>query len=373
MKKVLIIGSSPVKIDPRVHRQVLGLIETCEIHILGPDPFPDSRVKFHDINVNVPDDRSLFAKLKRLPSYLFNRFEYSYFRNPSYSFSVKKLKQIDFDLIINNEIYTLPLAVKIKGSKTKLHYDAHEYYYSYHGDQEKDERKNNYIKSLIEKYTPAYHTMSTVCEGIANLYSKKLNRNIDVLENLPVSHQLTPHSTGLPIKIVHHGACLRDRMLENMFETMHFLPKEKYEFHIYLTKTQPEYLQELKSKYTSANIFFHEPVPMTELVNEIKQYDIGICIVPFTNENYLFGLPNKFFEYIQARLMIVVNSGEEMPKYVRKHDLGLIVNSMDPEEIASAIAKIDLKEIDRYKLNSDKVAPEYSSDKIYRYYTNLLR
>ncbi|HLP10793.1 MAG TPA: glycosyltransferase [Flavobacteriales bacterium] len=372
MKKVLIIGQSEIKIDPRVHRQVIGLLNHCEVHILGPDPFPDARVYFHDINVKVEDDRSILAKIKRLGPYLFDNFKYKYFRNPSYSHNVEKLKKIDFDLIINNEVFTLPLAEAIRGKKSKVHWDAHEYYYSYYADQLQHENKNKYINFLLNRYVPKLDSFSTVCDGIADLYKNKFNRPVATLENLPVKTDINPSKINGRIKLVHHGAGLRDRKLENMFELMKFLSPDKFEFHIYLTNNQPEYMKELKSTYDFEHVFFHDPVPMTEIVNEINQYDIGICIVPHTNENYRFGLPNKFFEFIQARLMIIVNEGEEMPKIVRKHNLGLVVNSQDPKEIAEIVSQLTPETIDRFKKASHDQAAFFSATKIYSYYKTMI-
>jgi len=58
------------------------------------------------------------------------------------------------------------------------------------------------------------------------------------------------------------------------------------------------------SKYSRMN--FMAPVKMQELVNQSNQYDVGVFSLPPTNFSYMNALPNKIFEYIQARSALAI-------------------------------------------------------------------
>lgn len=374
MKKILIISHSQIAIDPRVYKQVMAFIADCEVHVLGPDPFPDKRVHFHDINIQVADRSTIIHKLQRLPGYIFNRFAYSYFRNPGVNYNLQTLRALQFDLVINNEVFTLPFALALKTRRTHIHFDAHEYYFSYFEEAGADKAKKAYLDMILEKYVPGVDSFSTVCNGIAQLYRQKYKMPVAVAENLPLRQQVDPAATGEIIQLVHHGSCLRDRRLELMIDIMRFLPSGKYAFHLYLTKNQPAYLQELmQSAKDLPHVYFHDPVDMTAIVSEISRYDIGLFVLPHTTENYRFALPNKFFEFIQARLMVVVSAGEEMPAIVHAHNLGQVLQSMEPAEMAKQIAAVSHEEIMQHKANAHKAAPYFSAQRVMDYYRDLLK
>ena len=57
---------------------------------------------------------------------------------------------------------------------------------------------------------------------------------------------------------------------------------------------------------------------MHEIVDTIAEYDIGLFILSPINFNYYHALPNKLFEFIQARLAIAVSPSPEMARIVHR-------------------------------------------------------
>ena len=100
----------------------------------------------------------------------------------------------------------------------------------------------------------------------------------------------------------------------------------------------------------------------------MNNYDIGFFSLTPKLENYRYALPNKLFEFIQARLAIAIWPSVEMKKIVDKYDLGLVSKDYDVEELANMLNALTVSDIDNFKLNSHKAAEylneSHSKDKI---------
>ena len=77
---------------------------------------------------------------------------------------------------------------------------------------------------------------------------------------------------------------------------------------------------------------------------------------------YKYALPNKFFEFVQARLAIAVGDSSEMRDYVKKFQLGVSAKSNNPKDMADVIQKMSNNDIMLYKQNSHKFAEELSAN-----------
>ncbi|MBP3742138.1 MAG: hypothetical protein J6J00_04050, partial [Treponema sp.] len=101
---------------------------------------------------------------------------------------------------------------------------------------------------------------------------------------------------------------------------------------------------------------------VNEISRFINKFDIGIYILDNKDINHKYALPNKFFEFVQARLAIVVGDSSEMRNYINKYNLGVSANSNNPEELANEILKLSKQDIMRFKINSDKHAEVLSAN-----------
>ena len=64
------------------------------------------------------------------------------------------------------------------------------------------------------------------------------------------------------------------------------------------------------------------PVKSDDVVYTINQYDIGVFLIPPVNFNYANTLPNKLFDFIQARLGIAIGPTPEMASIVDRYGNG---------------------------------------------------
>ena len=90
---------------------------------------------------------------------------------------------------------------------------------------------------------------------------------------------------------------------------------------------------------------------MQRIPEETRDYEIGLFLLEPTNFNYRHALPNKFFEFVQARLVVAIGPSPEMSKLVRTFDCGIIADDFTPVALARALSIQTPDTINRFKHN----------------------
>jgi glycosyltransferase involved in cell wall biosynthesis len=373
-KKVLILCYNYLVSDPRVQRQIEALLPDFDIEVCAMGDTGIKGIPFHLIYKQPPF--SLIRKLKRLFWFIFRMYEKFYWDDYKKKL-VTELSPKKYDVVIANDIQTLPLALGIAGNQSKVYFDSHDY----HPREFEDDftwrvmHKPN-IGFLCRKYIPQAAAFSTSSQSIADAYYKYLNILPHVITNATRFHELEPPVTkGDEIKLIHHGAAIKGRKIEVMIETMKHLDK-KYSLHLMLTGKGSAYYNQLKEAAAGySNIFFLDPVPFKDIISTINKYDIGFYCLASSNFNNRNLLPNKIFEFVQARLCIVVSPTYEMEKLVNDYKLGVVSSGYTAENMANAIKTLTPEKIMQYKQNSNLAAKTLTSEpnlkKIHSIVSNL--
>jgi hypothetical protein len=303
--------------------------------------------------------RIFFALFTFLKSYdLIEKFIIKY----KVKFERDKIYKIKFDLIITNDVESLPIAFRIPG-KNRILLDAHEY--SPEQFQDKFVWRmfyKGYNIHLCKKYLNKVDKMTTICQAIANEYSKIFNVSPEVITNAVKYYELSPTPVkNNKIKIIHHGAAIPSRKIELMIEMMKYTDK-RFTLDLMLIPTDKKYFTKL-SDLVRKNVSIKEPVPMDKIAKVTNDYDIGLFLLPPIGFNYKYALPNKLFEFIQARLAIAIGPSPEMSDYVKKYDLGIVSDDFEPKSLAKEINKLTKEKIEYFKNQSNKHAYELSQEK----------
>lgn len=279
--------------------------------------------------------------------------------------SLKDLSLVNptFDLILASDAETWPLAIKLKKShpNAKVIFDAHEQY-----AKEFSEMlvwkwfHKRFVNFVCENYIPKADKFITVCDGIAQDYAKDYGVQAHLILNTPdFESELKPSPVKKKIQIIHHGIANRSRKIEKMIRLMDHLD-ERFELKLMLVPTDPTYFKELvemKGKRTD----FLDPVPTQEISAFINRFDIGLFILEPVNFNYANALPNKFFEFIQARLAIAIGPSPEMKKIVVAERNGIVTQSFEEEEMGRSLNALSMEQIQEMKEISHRVAWKYSN------------
>lgn len=337
-------------------RQVRLLEHLHEVTVVGYGQPPEADIEF--VPVSKPPAgwllKGYWAGLL-----LLRAFDRYYRGLPQVVQARSRLSDRRFDLVIANDISALPLALEVARGQPVL-MDAHEY-----SPREFDDRLvwrvlfANYYDHLCRSCLPRASSMTTVCEGIAAEYRNRYGVSSRVVYNAPALADLTPTAVdGTRIRLIHHGAAIASRHLELMIQMMDHLD-ERFSLDLMLMPSDPAYLNRLKTLAASRpRVRFMEPVPMEQICMAINDHDIGVFLLPPVNFNYAHALPNKFFEFIQARLAVAIGPSPEMARLVQQHGCGVVADSFEPLALAEAIRALDAQTVTSFKQASDRAARE---------------
>ena len=375
MKSILIISFSNLKHDARVSRQIAFLKSSYRLTVAcfdaeESDEYTLIRLK----RVYLTLTKKLFSGLFLLTGFYKKAYQLLY----PYS-SLPDFSNTHFDLIIANDVESLPLSFNIKG-KAKILFDAHEYA-PRHFEEKLEWRIffQGFNTHLCKQFIPKVDEMITINQGLAREYEKNYLVKPKIVTNANYFTNLEPSPVSKnKIRLVHHGAANPSRRLELMVELMDYLDDRFTLDMVLLTppsanKKTRGYLDYLKSLIKGkSQIKILPPVRSDEVVNFIHPYDIGICFVPHINFNYSHGLPNKLYDYIQARLAIAIGPTEEMTNLVRTYDTGVVSDDFDPKNLASYLNSLTIEKVEYYKQQSHKAAKELSAEKNKEIFLSLI-
>lgn len=211
--------------------------------------------------------------------------------------------------------------------------------------------------------------MITVGKGLALEYQAHYPVNPIVVTNANYYANLEPTPVSESIRLVHHGAANPSRQLEIMIEMMNYLDNRFTLDLMLLTpaianrKTR-SYLTKLKQLIKNhSRIRIIPPVKSAEVVNFIHQYDMGIFLLPPINFNYANTLPNKLFDFIQARLAIAIGPTPEMANLVNTYHLGVVSEDFTARSLAKKINSLSREDIQHFKAQSSDAALMLSAEK----------
>lgn len=354
---MLILSYSPIARDARLLKQVTRFTQAYDVTTCGYGPAPDGVVE----HIQIPDDQrynDLDGKLITL-----KRYRQAYWRLSAVTWSRAALKGRRFDVAIANDVEAIPVAVKLKPRHGVLA-DLHEYSPRLHDDNPAwFERITPWFEWVVRRYVTRADAWSTVSRGIVEEYEKNFGFHAELVTNAAPYHDYRPGPVGEPIRIVHSGACLRNRNLHVMAEAVEAAANE-VTLDFYLTANDPPYLQELKDfAASSRRVTVHDPVPYAQLADTINAYDMGIHVLPPINFNNKLALPNKLFDYVQSRLGVLIGPSLEMQYYVDTYGIGEVADDFTVEATQAAIERLTPESVARFKANADACAAELAGER----------
>ena len=353
MKKVSLSVINDLVTDNRVHKVAVSLQKMGFSPVLIGRLLPESQ----------PVEREYQTHRMKL---LFRKGAMFYFEyNLRLFFYLLKCK---VDVFVSNDLDTLPanyLASRIK--RKALVYDSHEYF-----TEVPELIGRPVVKAIwtwLEKFlVPKVSAAYTVCDSIAEVYCDLYKVDFKVVRNLPVcsaaekiTHPMTSsHRMSNSSKIIlYQGALNMGRGIEAAIRSMQYL--EEAELWLVgdgdLTAQLKELVVEMKLE---SKVKFLGRLPLHQLHEVTRQADLGISLEEDLGLNYRFALPNKLFDYIQARVPVLVSNLPEMRHIVEHYQIGAIAETHQRKELAGLIkvALFDQEKRQTWKLNLPLAAAE---------------
>jgi glycosyltransferase involved in cell wall biosynthesis len=371
MARILVISFSDHGRDPRVDRQIRALSPHHQLVTAGFGPGLVERECFVDLTMasSTPAARSnQTAGLQRIVS---RRFEAAYWGNRLVRSSLSRLDEVRPDAVVANDIQTLPLALRVAHGAPVL-FDAHEYYPD-HFAQVRWWRliMAPYLSYLCRTYMPLAGAATTVSPGLATLYADQVGVQPAVIINAPPRADLKPTPVGRPVRLLHHGLADRRRRLDRMIEAVRLLD-DRFVLHLMLMGSEKEIGRLRAVAGADSRIRFLSPVPMPEIPRVANDHDVGVFLLEPRTPNQRHVLPNKLFEYIQARLGVAIGPSPDMAAVVRDWDCGVVADDFSPAALAASLGALDSGEIARLKRRSDAAADELCAERAERRLVDLV-
>lgn len=312
-------------------------------------------------------------------TFLFSHFEYTLgkiFRiltfNRTYLgkyFSTQKkinklLERVKPDLVIVHEPAYLPYFFS-GGKKHKIIFNAHEYHpLEVEGDAKWTRTWGKIYEAIYRKYLPKLDILINVNQEIADQCEREFGVKSLVIPNASkyFKNLNKIREFSFPLRFIHHGVPNPDRKLEVMIEAFRVLG-ESYELDLMLVNNGSEYFRTLEKMVDNIpNVRLIPSVSFAEIVPFISKYDLGVYSLAPVSFNNQMALPNKFFEFVQARLPMVIGPSPVMTKYVEKYQLGKICRDFGSESLAEAIRSITFEDLMTFRSNLDIAAMDLSME-----------
>lgn len=355
-RKLLIISFSNISADARVLKQVALFSAQYDLYTCGYGPKAAGAVEHFEI----PESEQSW-QYSRL-ALIFRQYRRAYWTNPAVSAAKALLVGSTFEGIFANEVDAVGLALSLNPSNG-VHADLHEY-----APRQKEESPRwrwfvaPFIRWMCRRFITKAVSVTTVGEGIAQEYQREFGFTAAVVTNAAPYSSLAPTDVEYPLKLVHSGACLRGRGIVEILAAVERTTTD-VQLDLYLTPNDPGYLKEIADlTVLSSRSRLNAPVPYIELAGTLNSSDVGVHVLPPINFNNAWALPNKFFDYVQARLGIVIGPSPEMARILEERKLGAVAESFTVESLVSVLDNLSKESVTEWKSAAHEVSRELSSE-----------
>jgi glycosyltransferase involved in cell wall biosynthesis len=270
-----------------------------------------------------------------------------------------------FDFIFANDLDTLPAAYLASRIKRKpIIYDSHELFTEVPELVSRPLVQNCWIR--LERWMlPRVGELITVNASIARIFEQKYKVRAHVVRNVPMRiENLEPHPksflglTDAQTMLIIQGSGLNvQRGIEEAVLAMALIPNAVL-FLVGDGDVIPSIKAMVKQMQLQERVRLVGRVPYHELLKYTAAADLGLALDKPLSLNYALALPNKVFDYIQAGTPILASSLIEIETLVNKHNCGVIISEVTPQQIAENINALiaDPERMAVYQSNCQKAA-----------------
>lgn len=359
--RILCISLSPIHRDARVLRQLAVLAEHGEVTTVGYGPTPahaTSHVQVPDSALTLPQTPVGVVKLA------LHRLRSAELDAPAVKYALGALAGQSFDLVVANDARALAFAFEVAGG-APVWGDMHEWA---PGQRDQYFVWRHMVAPLMDHmcrtYLPRCAAVTTVAQSLVEEYARVYGITPELVRNARPFEALTPQPVPEDgtLRLVHSGGAEPNRNLTMLVDAALALPHLTLDLYLVPAGDGGRYLRTLQERAGgSERVTIHDPVPPSELPRTLNAYDVGVFSLPPDNFNMENCLPNKLFDFLQARLAFAVSPSPEMARFVREHGLGVVSADYSGESFVEALRTLTPESVTAYKAASDRHAHELSS------------
>lgn len=359
--RILSISFSPLHADARVLRQLEVLRTHGDLTTVGYGDAPDGVSRHIRVPDNAPSLPQTPLGVLKLALRLHASVE---LESPGEKAVLREtVASGPYDLVVANDARALPLAFAAAGS-APVWADMHEW-----APEEQSTSLSwrvlvgPYMEHLCRRYLPHAAIATSVSPGLTRLYAERYGVETELVRNAADLQQLTPTEVDdNRIRLVHSGTADRERNLPELIEAVQKLG-ERFSLDLYLLEVPGGHLAELHKLAANAErVTIHDPVPPDTLPRVLNQYDLGVFLYPIKTLSHRYHLPNKFFDFVQARLGLIFSPAPEIEALMSQHGMGTITSGTTANALVETLRGITAADVSRFKQAADRAAAELSGE-----------
>ncbi len=357
-KKIINILFNDFTNDNRVLKESLSLIKGgYEVELVATrfDKTLSKKEKIEGIKVSRFD----IGSVKILPVNLF-------------IFWCKFIKNYSKEKIFHcNDLYALPPAYfikKILNRDVKIIYDCHEH----------ETEAGIYIgKPILKLFAKVFEKIMiksvdkviTVSESIADNYVKMYGiEKPSLVLNCPKYQEYKKYNlfrkkfniSEDKVIFLYQGEYLPGRGVDILIDIFKKL-ENKDNKRVLVLLVYGKNLESLKDKIKSSkNIYWHDKVGLEKYMEYVSSADWGIFLLENTCKSYNYALANKLFDFLMARIPVVVSDLKEMGSFVQQNRIGYVINIKDKAYIQEVLSKIRTNDSKKFFSRLDFVSKKYN-------------
>ncbi|MGH3756199.1 glycosyltransferase [Actinophytocola sp.] len=360
-KRVLCVSFSDINRDSRVLRQVEVLAELGEVTTVAYGDRPPGATEHLRIDETLPSLPQTPAGVALLA---LRRYDAVELTAPAIRDVLRLVGDRRYDLVVANEARSMAVAHRIAAGAPVLA-DLHEW-----APEERAHVRSwrllvkPFMTYQCRKYLPKMAAVTVVNDSIGAMYAERFGAAPRTVRNAGPFRDLPPTDVAEDrIRLVHSGGAVPGRNIEGMIEAVRMLDA-RFTLDMYLVPARDggKYLDSLRVLIgDEKRIVLHPPVSPAELVDTLNAYDVGIFSLPPLTPNHRLMLPNKIFDYVQARLGIVFSASPETDRIILDHELGAIAADASTRALVDVLTPVTVARVRELKRNADKAAAVLNS------------
>jgi hypothetical protein len=361
------VSFSPIIRDARVLRQVGVLSQLGEVTTIGYGAQPRGSTRHLEID---PARNSLPRHPSGVLKLATRQLRSAELAAPAAQQALELAADVGadlrVDLVVANDARALPVAHRLaRGAPVWA--DMHEW-----APEEfaHDRVWRTFVAPLMAHncatYLPRSAAVTTVCDALAEKYDATYGVRTAVVRNAGPWVDLSPSPVDDDhVRLVHSGGAQAGRYIDLLIRATLALGS-RFSLDLFLVPggdggRHLAYLRSLAAG--SDQVRFHDPVAPAELPFAMNACDVGVFCMPPINVNARYALPNKFFDFVQARLAVAVGPAEEMGRLTEKLGLGPVSADFTEAAFAEALGRLDAGSVRTFKAASDEHSRELSSER----------
>lgn len=360
--RIAILSPTPLTRSPRALKQVRALGNDYEIVTASRGSSPFAHVE----HVQLPDREQrwgIAGRLLYLVALVLRLYPLiTHLSAQDHAIRVA-FSDREWDLVIAHDVQTATVAEHLRPRRGVV-VDLHEY----------APRQNEHSLAWRLMIAPYFHWIlsgtirravatSTISAGIVEEYTREYGFEPTLIINASPYQEREATPVHSPLRLVHSGVAAPHRHVEILIDAVR-ASTSHLTLDLYLVGLDSEYGRILRQRAASDHrIRLHQPVPYDTLVATLAEHDLGLHVLPPINFNHLHALPNKLFDYVQARLGVVIGPSPEMARIVRESGVGVVTEGFTAESLRAAIDALTPAMVAEYKAASARSAHALSSER----------